>query len=493
MDSIWPKDGGYLSKGAASSMNSIMTNRRVRLWTIVTDLVFINLGFWLAYQLRYERQLIRAVDESNFVPFREYIPQLLLFNLFLIVAFSQTAVWRRRRGESFFDEVYRIGYAMTASFMVLIAYQYLFQATANSRLMIFWLALITGGFLAVARLTRRWTMRGMYARGIGTDKVIVVGSGEAGRGMIRTLLARPDLGFKALGYLDLDDSLGSRRIPRLGRWEDLEEIIEKNPELHSVFIALPASHSSEILQMTRICQIHRVRAQIVPDLLQLSLGKVEITSMGGIPVLGVKEQQISRIGRFLKRLMDLAIVGIFALPGIPVGLLIALAIKLEDGGPIFYEAKRMGQNGEMFGMYKFRSMVTDADKLRAKLWEQNEAEGAIFKIKDDPRVTKVGKFIRKMSLDELPQFINIFLGQMSFVGPRPPIQDEVEQYDKWHYRRFGIKGGLTGLWQVSGRADLTFDEAVLLDIYYIENWSLALDIRIILQTIPYILLRRGAY
>ena len=493
MDTIWSKDGSRLSKGTGSGMSSVMTNRRVRFWTIVTDLVFINFGFWLAYQARYQWEWVRAVNESSFVPFLEYLPQLLLFNLFLIAAFSQTAVWRRRRGESFFDEVYRIGYAMTASFMVLIAYQYLFQATANSRLMIFWLALVTGGFLAVSRLTRRWTMRGLYARGVGTDKVVVVGSGEAGRGMIRTLLARPDLGFNPLGFLDVDDTLGSRRIPRLGRWEDLEEIIIANPDLHSVFIALPADRSSEILQMTRICQIHRVRAQIVPDLLQLSLGQVEITNMGGVPVLSVKEQQISRIGRFLKRLMDLTIVFIFAIPGLPLGLLIALAIKLEDGGPIFYEATRMGQNSEMFGMYKFRSMVTDADKLREKMWEQNEAEGAIFKIKDDPRVTRVGKIIRQMSLDELPQFINIFLGQMSFVGPRPPIQDEVEQYDKWHYRRFGIKGGLTGLWQVSGRADLTFDEAVLLDIYYIENWSLALDIRIILQTIPYVLLRRGAY
>lgn len=494
MDSIWTQNGQHLSATSRGNVTSRLAHKRVRNLTIAIDLIIINLGFYFAYLARYSWQILREVEKSEYiVPFLIYLPQQLLLNVFLVAAFSMTSVWRRRRGESWYDEVYRVGTAMTASFMLLIAFQFGFRPEANSRLMIFWSALFIGIMIAFARLIRRWSMRYMYNKGITADSALVVGSGEAGRGVIRTLLARPDLGFKAIGFLDDGTNLGSRRIPHLGTWTALDDTLAANPNLHTVFIALPANRHADIIQATQACVEYGIRTQIVPDLLQLSLGKVEMNNMGGIPVLSVRTTQISVFGRVLKRLLDLSIVAIFAIPGLLVGAAIAIAIKLEDGGPIFYKAKRLGAGGKEIGMYKFRSMVLDADKLRDKLWEQNEAEGAIFKIKDDPRVTKTGTFIRKMSLDELPQFINIFLGHMSFVGPRPPIQDEVDQYEEWHHRRLEFKGGLTGLWQVSGRADLTFDEAVLLDIYYIENWSLALDLRIILQTIPYVLLRRGAY
>ena len=492
MDSIWSQNGADISANNRAGIASRFAQRRVRTWTIAIDLLLINLGFFLAYLARYDWQLLRQVENAEFiVPFAAYVPQQLLLNIFLIIVFSQTSVWRRRRGESWFDEIYRIGTAMTVSFTLLIAYQFGLRPEANSRLMIFWAALFTGVLIALARLFRRWTMRWLYRRGVMADNALVVGSGEAGRGVIRTLLARSDLGFKAIGFLDDGSNLGSRRIPYLGTWTDIDDILKRNPDMHTVFVAMPADRHEDIMRVTKSCIEHGVSTQIVPDLLQLSLGAVEMNNMGGIPVLSVRTKQTSVTSRVLKRLLDLAMVGVFAIPGLLIGGAIALAIKLEDGGPIFYRANRIAKGGKTIGMYKFRSMVQDADALRAKLWEQNEADGAIFKIKDDPRVTRVGKVIRKMSLDELPQLLNIALGHMSFVGPRPPIQDEVDQYEEWHHRRLDVVGGLTGLWQVSGRADLTFDEAVLLDIYYIENWSLALDLRIILQTIPYVLLSRG--
>ena len=493
METIWRKNGGNLSQGITESMTDRFTHTRVRTLTILTDFLLINLGFYLAWLARYRWEWLREVESQFIQSYQSYLPQQLLFNIFLIIAFSQTAVWRRRRGEPFSDELYRIVSAMTASFTVLLTFQFLTRPEANSRLMMLWVALFTAGLITLARLLRRGILGALYGKGVAVDRVLIIGSGEAGRGVIRTLLARPDLGFKAIGFLDDGTDLGSRRIPHLGTSADLEATIQKHPDLHSVFIALNANRHDEIMGLTRICLENGIRAQIVPDMLQLSLGRVEMNNMGGIPVLGVRQTRMTMFNRFLKRLLDLAIVATFGPLALIIGLIIALAIKLEDGGSIFYRAERIGRGGEKIRMYKFRSMVEDADKLRAALWEQNEADGAIFKIKDDPRVTKVGKFIRKASLDELPQFINILLGQMSFVGPRPPIQDEVDQYEDWHHRRFEAKGGATGLWQVSGRADLTFDEAVLLDIYYIENWSLALDFRIILQTIPYILLRRGAY
>ncbi|MEZ4515448.1 MAG: sugar transferase [Chloroflexota bacterium] len=166
---------------------------------------------------------------------------------------------------------------------------------------------------------------------------------------------------------------------------------------------------------------------------------------------------------------------------------------MDSPGEVFYRSDRVGRDGQLFQMVKFRSMIIGADQKKEELMALNEADGPLFKIKDDPRLTRVGRFIRRLSLDELPQLYNVLRGEMSLVGPRPPLPEEVEQYKPWHMQRLAVVGGLTGLWQVSGRSDLTFDELCLLDIYYIENWTLGLDLQILLQTIPYVLSAKGAY
>jgi exopolysaccharide biosynthesis polyprenyl glycosylphosphotransferase len=207
----------------------------------------------------------------------------------------------------------------------------------------------------------------------------------------------------------------------------------------------------------------------------------------------VRDVGINRVQQTAKRLLDLVVILIGGLPALLVMGIIALAIKLDSPGSVIYKAMRVGKNGRPFPMYKFRSMVVNADQRKESLKQYNQADGPLFKMKDDPRMTRVGRFIRRVSLDELPQIYNVLLGQMSLVGPRPPLAEEVAAYKPWHNQRLSVIGGITGLWQVSGRSDLTFDELCLLDIYYIENWSLALDIRILLQTIPHSLFGRGAY
>ena len=186
-----------------------------------------------------------------------------------------------------------------------------------------------------------------------------------------------------------------------------------------------------------------------------------------------------------------------AMRGLPITFimagLIALAIKHDSPGPVYYHARRMGKNGKPFTMLKFRSMHVGAEEEQEALRSRNEADGPLFKIRDDPRSTRVGRIIRRASLDELPQFVNILRGQMSLVGPRPPLASEVAKYEGWQRKRLVVKPGLTGLWQVSGRSDLSFDEMCLLDIYYIENWSLWMDVRILLRTVPQFLLGKGAY
>jgi exopolysaccharide biosynthesis polyprenyl glycosylphosphotransferase len=475
-------------------MNDLPTNRTIRLLTIASDLLLINLAFVFAYIVRYRFEWLLPATFTD--PYSRYIPQQVLLTALLIVTYSQNEVWTRRRGEFWVDEVSRVGYATAAGIILIVATTFFFRPLAFSRLLLIWTWLFISLFIAVARLFRRLLLAVLYQAGVGVDRVLVVGSGEVGRGVIRTLLARPDLGYRAIGYLDDghgENNIGLGRIPHLGAWNELDKVLREQARMHTVFLALPGGLHRQIGELARVCQEHGVRVHVVPDLLDLSLNRVESTSMAGLPLLSVREVRLSQTGRILKRVVDLGLVLIGALPALFIGLIIALAIKLESAGPVLYVSQRIGQHGRPFRMIKFRSMIVEAEDMKASLLAMNEASGPIFKIRDDPRLTRVGRMIRRLSLDELPQLYNVLVGDMSLVGPRPPLADEVAQYQSWHLQRLEVKGGLTGLWQVSGRSDLTFDEQCLLDIYYIENWSLALDFRIMLQTVPFTLFSRGAY
>ncbi len=474
-----------------------MRTKTIRNITVIADLILINGAFVFAYMARYRWQWFLPVDERFFEPYARYYSQQIALNVLLILTFAQGRVWRRRRGEFWVDEVSRIGFAVATAVALLMAVTYFSLPEAPfSRLMLFWILLFVILFLGLGRLLRRWVLAALYRRGTAVDRVLVLGSGETGRGLIRTLLARPDLGFKAIGYLhdgSQENNIGLGRIPHLGTFDDLPAILEKQPKLYTVFIAVPGEMHQQTVKLLRTCHQHGITAQVVPDLLQLSLNRVEFNNMAGVPMLSVRDVGMTRGQKLAKRALDMALIIIASIPALLVTGLIALAIKLDSPGPILYSAERVGRNKKLFKMYKFRSMVVDADKQKKALEALNEADGPIFKMKDDPRLTRVGRFLRRSSLDELPQLWNVLLGQMSLVGPRPPLMDEVEQYKPWHRQRLSVIGGLTGLWQVSGRSDLTFDELCLLDIYYIEHWSLMLDIRILLQTIPHSLFGRGAY
>ena len=476
----------------------MMRSRVIHWITIVTDLLLINLAFWTAYLARYVWQWLRPVLYLE--PYRDYLGQQLVLTILLAIAFRYTGVWRRRRGELWLDEVARIITATAAGIMLMMAVTFFLQPSPFSRLLIFWALLFIVLFLSVSRLLRRLTLSLLYRRGIGVDRVLVVGVGETGRSVIRTLLARPDLGFNMVGYLDEETHENNGhigRVLRLGGFGDLDRLLREYAPLHTVFIALPGTMQPQLLNMLQICSQHEVRALVVPDLLQLSLNRVEFSNMAGVPVLGMRDMaafgHISRSGRVLKRALDLALILLLSVPTLLVMAVLALIIKLDSPGPIFYTSPRVGREGRVFNMYKFRSMVTDADEQKESLRELNEADGPLFKIKNDPRQTRTGRLIRRLSLDELPQVFNVLLGQMSLVGPRPPLPEEVALYKPWHHQRLAVVGGMTGLWQVSGRSDLSFDELCLLDIYYIENWTLGSDVRILLQTIPHLVSRKGAY
>lgn len=460
------------------------------------DFILILAAFLLGHYVRYTLQLLRPVDEFNRAPFEPFVPYALLFAVWVLFALQREGLYRHARGRGWFDEIVVIGNTATNALVLLMAVSFFLQPLVFSRLLLLYAGVFSVLLLALARLLYRELRRRARARGLGVDRVVVVGAGEVGRAVLQHMLARPDLGFQVVGFVDDDPERGQTDIGRvraLGPLDNLSTLIVEQ-HVNLVIITLSWEYHRQILNIVRECARRNVQVRIVPDLFQLKLNRVQVENMAGIPLLGVRDAiTVPRSQRLVKRLLDVAIIVLASPLWLPVFGIVALAIWLDDGGPIFYGQTRVGEGGRHFRVWKFRSMVKNADALKAELVEAQGLDPRHPKLKHDPRVTRVGRLVRRISLDELPQLINILRGDMSLVGPRPPTPDEVDLYEPWHRQRLEIRGGLTGLWQVSGRSDVPFEEMVLLDLYYIENWSLLLDLVILLRTIPHVLFGNGAY
>jgi exopolysaccharide biosynthesis polyprenyl glycosylphosphotransferase len=331
--------------------------------------------------------------------------------------------------------------------------------------------------------------------GVGVRRVILVGAGDVGRMVMRTIAARPDYGYQLIGFLDDNPAKGFTNIGpyrALGPVDNLSQVLEVDT-VDTVIICLPWQNHRMIQRLFLTCEHGGVRAQVVPDLFQLTKNQVYVEELNGIPLISTRGVSIQGWNLIVKRAFDLTLSIIGGILSLPFCALIAIAIKLDSPGPVLFTQTRIGRNGVPFRCYKFRSMVNGADEMRQDLGALNEASGPLFKVRNDPRRTRVGRWIRRFSLDELPQIINVIRGEMSCVGPRPNLPEEVEHYQEWHKKRLTVSPGITGMWQVSGRSDLTFDEMVLLDIYYVENWNLAMDLSILIRSIPAIIGARGAY
>ncbi|MBK9748482.1 MAG: sugar transferase [Chloroflexi bacterium] len=466
-------------------------------WLMPTvDALLAFAAFGIAYFVRYELQLIAPVLEFNRAPFEPYLPYTIVYIIWLYLNYRGSGLYKNIRGRSWLDESYTILNGVTNATVVLLAISFAFQPLVFSRLMILYVAAITIVLLSLARVVRRTIQARLRARGIGVQRVLVVGGGEIGRSVLRTMVARRAQGFLPIGYLgenEEDGSVDLGRLKGLGSMDNLASVLREHHVDH-VVITLAWTHHDQILKMIRICQQRGVEVSVVPEVFQLNLKQVQVENLDGIPLLRVNGHvPLKGSNRLIKRAMDLILIGAMSPLLLLMFGLVALAIRLEDNGKVFYKQRRVGENGREFDMIKFRSMIPDADKLRADLIKTHELDPRHPKIKDDPRVTKVGRVIRKLSIDELPNLINVFTGQMSLVGPRPPTPDEVSLYEAWHLQRLQVKPGMTGLWQISGRSEVPFDEMCLMDIYYIENWSVGLDAQILFMTIPRVLLRSGAY
>ena len=463
----------------------------------VLDALFVLLAFVLGYIIRYEWQVFRPVyDPDNTASFIPYIPYALIYAGLLVAIYQNNGLYRNVRQRVWIEEVTLIASGIANTTLVILALYFALQPLVTSRLMLMYVVVLLIVSLSLTRLVRRVVWARFRARGIGVQRVVIVGMGDVGTSVLRTLVARRDFGYRVVGYLDDDPQRGTvdlGRVVGLGAVANLAQVIQQY-DVDTVMITLKWQHYEQILELAQVARQHDAEVRVVPDIFQLNLRQVQVENLDGIPLLGVDTPQPLRgANRVFKRVLDMALTLVTMPLWVPIFGLVALAIKLDDGGDILYKTLRIGENGRKFYMYKFRSMIPEADKYRSQLMMQVGGDVRRPKIVDDPRITRVGRFIRRTSLDELPNLMNVLKGEMSLVGPRPPLPDEVELYENWHRQRLQTIPGITGLWQISGRSEVPFDEMCLMDIYYIENWSIQFDVQILLMTIPKVLLRSGAY
>jgi exopolysaccharide biosynthesis polyprenyl glycosylphosphotransferase len=462
---------------------------------VLADALAINVSFAAAWWLRYEAQLGGAVSAFNRVSYQEYFPWGLVLTGVLLVTYRLEGLYRRRRRLALADALYNLTTGTIVGVALLTLAIFGLRPLAQSRLMLPYAAVLIVASLGMIRwIDILWTRR-QLKRGVGAARTLLVGAGEVGRAVMRNVLAEPDSSFALVGFLDDNEKKRIQAIGRfepLGRIDDLPRVLEEQA-IDDVIVSLPWDCRDKITWIVSESEARGVRARIVPDLFQMTLHRVDLDSLNGIPLIGVRESALQGWHYGLKRLLDITLSSLVLVLTIPLLVAIAAAIRLSSPGPILFRQARVGRDGRLFTLYKFRSMTVGSDSAHAAMRPLSETTGPIFKMRRDPRVTRIGRLIRRLSLDELPQLWNVLRGEMSLVGPRPPMPTEVAEYEEWHRRRLDISPGMTGLWQVSGRSELTFDEMVMLDLFYAENWSLGLDVRILLRTVPTVLLGRGAY
>ncbi|NUQ39196.1 MAG: sugar transferase [Caldilineales bacterium] len=459
------------------------------------DALLTILAFYVAWYVRYELEWYRSVDPASYTDFDFYLWVSFLAAIMIVGAYYIEGVYRLPRGVGLFTEFWRLFNGVAAVTIVLMMGNFLLQPPYHSRLVYGIAGALILLFVSLARILNRAVLARLRRRGIGAKRVLLVGAGEVSRMVMRVLLANANLGYQIVGFLDDNPDRGERNLgpfQALGAIDNLSQILSER-RVDEVIVTLPWQYHRRIISVLNQCERNHVQAKVVPDVLQISLDQVDLETLKGIPLLGVKQGAIAGPRLAIKRGLDLLIILPALLLLLPIMLLLALIIRLDSPGPILFVQERIGRNGRPFAAFKFRTMVADAEDLRPHLQELNEADGPLFKIKNDPRRTRVGSRLRRFSLDELPQIFNVLRGEMSLVGPRPALPEEVAAYEPWHRKRLEVLPGLTGLWQISGRSDLSFAEMVLLDVYYVENWSPWLDLSILLRTIPKVLIGEGAY
>lgn len=414
------------------------------------------------------------------LPFGRYFWLVVSTAFFLLIVFALIGLYKIKIRRSLLDDFLKILIGVSAGIIILVFYIFLRREWFDSRFII----LVSWGmaivFVFLARLFVYWWQRYLMKKyNFGAHGVMIIGRDGISKRISENIKQNPSSGY----YL-----VASLIEP------NIKEIKTKinNPSVEEIILADPDWPREKILELVDFCEEHYLTFKFVPNLFQTLTSNTSVETLGGVPIIELKKTALDGWGRIIKRIIDIigAIFGLIILS--PFFAIVAFAVKWDSSGSILVKLKRVSQ-GKEFNLYKFRSMISSAEDLKKFLWTYNERnDGPLFKIKNDPRVTRIGRFLRKYRIDEFPQLINVLIGEISLIGPRPHQPDEIAQYQKHHKKVLAIKAGMTGFAQTSGSSDLSFEEEVKLDTYYVEKWSLLMDVKILLKTLVVLVRDRSA-
>lgn len=453
----------------------------------ILDLLILTFSLPIAHFLFRVAPMARADAPAIQQTWGPFVGILLLW----IAAAGSGSVYGAYRRQTITSELARLFRTLSLVALGTIALLFAFDLSLPRLFLgIYFLSALS--LLSLCRAFVRALARAVRRSGFNTRRVAIAGTGEDAADLFAAFNNNPQWGYQFAGFILPDAAAPSPSDGRvLGLLSDLEEILESSV-LDEIVLTLPREHLGLLDPAVKICEEQGVRVSISVEPLRLASVPLSLFDFSGRPMLVFNRGPADLLSLGIKRTFDLAVSAVGLLVLSPILLATAAAVKFESKGPIFFKQTRVGLNGRKFSMIKFRSMFADAEERLNELRAQNEMSGPVFKMKNDPRITRVGRFIRKTSLDEFPQFWNVLCGDMSVVGPRPPLPTEVNQYERWQRRRLSVRPGITCTWQISGRNSISFERWMELDLEYIDNWSLRRDLQIFFQTIPAVLSARGA-
>lgn len=465
---------------------------------VVIDIICLSISYYFYYLWRYNPHPWRYILPSMWTQLRftglsNYTAIFIVWCALNLFSLYRSNLFITDRSLSILKETWKVFNALLFASVPTAGAIFMLKFEVYSRLVFISSFITAFVLLSMWRVGKRVYIRHRLEKGLGLIRVLIIGSGPVAESVLDEIKKHPYLGFEVVGILSQERLKGEEiyGVKILGDYSDFEQVVRKY-YVDEVFISVNLPHG-ELERFVVWGRRLGCGIKVVPEGFEYIYGDFNTYNLGYLHFLEYTFKGLHGTDLFIKRFID--VVGSFLLLIIfsPFFIIFPLLIKFSDGGSAFYVSKRVGRKGRIFNFYKFRSMIEGADEMKEVLRDRSVVDGPVFKMVDDPRVTRIGRFMRRWSIDELPQLWNVLKGDMSLVGPRPPTPDEVEKYDLWQLRRLEVKPGITCLWQVRGRSELSFYKWVKWDLWYIDNWSLWLDLKILLWTIPAVLKRRGAY
>lgn len=451
---------------------------------VISDVIATSISVVVTYFIRTEMLSNMPFVKEFFHDITTYLKTIPFIAILWILIFAKKGLYRPRRGLSGMGEFREIVGAITLGVVIIMAASFL-RKFDYSRLIVltFWVSNIV--LLGLSRALLRHIQKRLMARGKGQSRVIMVGTGEMASLVVERMKKTEGLGYKIIGVVDDEDHIRGRAdvwgVQFLGNVGQLPELI-RELNAQEVFFAKPKMEHRQILNIVAKCGEPDVSFRIVSDLFEIVTGKTDIDNVADTPIIDLAGPRIGILGRISKTVMDYVIASVLMLLSLPLWLVISVAIKLDTKGSILFRQARVGKKGKEFTIYKFRTMFTNVNAF-----EHSPTH------KEDQRITRIGKVLRRTSLDELPQLLNVLKGEMSLVGPRPEMPFIVRQYDEWQHKRLDVKPGITGLWQVLGRKELRLEDNLQYDFYYIKNRSILMDLVILFKTVGVVIIGKGAF